>query len=229
MTDNPGPWQPEQQPQWTPPVTPAGTPQAPGYQPYPYPPAPVPPKNKRTVKVLAGIAVGLVLLCGGISAIAAAVSGNHPTATSSTPGRQTATTAAPAQLATPAANGTAAAVLQWWDGGGSGLADKLAGDFDELSAAANLSGSAQNTAVHTACGHLQTDVEAAQAFKPIPDATAQAAWAKALALYARGATDCLSGTERVDATLVGRASDEIGQGNDALGQVTARIKELSGR
>jgi len=207
--------------------------QPPGYQPppaYPPPPpgylpvAPVPPlvaprrptAKRQVITAVVGVVVAVFVLCCCGYGLLTTITG-WPGGTSKT------TTIDP----TASALLGKAAILSWLNDGGSGLVDKLGADFEELHAASGVRGQQNaNLDVHVACGHIQTDTEAARAYKPIPDQQAQALWAKALAAYARGATDCLSATDRVDASLLGQATDEIGQGNTALGQVTARVQQV---
>jgi hypothetical protein len=103
--------------------------------------------------------------------------------------------------------------------------NKISADFSAIGVAG------KNTDVvglNTACRHLQTDVEAGQAYKQIPDQQAQTAWASALAYFARAASDCVSGTDNLDASLISKSSDEMDQGTAQLQLVTARIQQLSG-
>jgi hypothetical protein len=183
--------------------------------PEPYGSYPTPPKKKSKLPLILGLAAALLVVCCGGTIIAAALTAK--TKPAATPGGTSSTTASPAT--------GAAAVVAWYDSGGKKLITDLSGDFTAIQAA----GTKQDVAaLHTACGSLQTHVEAAQAYTHIPDTQAETSWAQALALYARAATDCLSGTTSLNAALVTQSGQELQQGTSALSQVTARMQQLGG-
>jgi hypothetical protein len=198
-------------------------PPAPAYPPPPpylpagfAPPGPPPKRKRRPVLVVLGVAGAItVALCGALAIAAGIHSGSQPAA-------GPATTSA-------ASNAAAAAVVTWWSGGGSALVDKLGADFADLHASSSTkTGKEQVTAVRAGCAKIQADTKAAQAYKPVPDQQAQASWAKALGLYAQGATDCLTGIDKLDTALITHSADEIHQGTDALNAVSDRIAQLGG-
>ena len=123
---------------------------------------------------------------------------------------------------TPAAPRT---IQEWSSDGGKTRMAEFSADIDELDTAASAEDS---NGVHKACVALQSTVESAQAYQPMPDAQAQASWAAALAAYARAAADCIAGTDRLDATLINQSNDELGTGNTSLQQVAARINQITG-
>jgi hypothetical protein len=205
------------------PPAPAPAP-APAYPPPPpylpaglAPPGPPPKRKRRPVLVVLGVAGAItVALCGAVAIAAGIHSGSQPAA-------------GPAATTDTASSGPAAAVITWWSGGGSALVDKLGADFADLHASSSTkTGQAQVTAVRAGCAKIQADTKAAQAYKPVPDQQAQASWAKALGLYAQGATDCLTGIDRLDTALITHSADEIHQGTDALNAVSDRIAQLGG-
>jgi hypothetical protein len=113
-------------------------------------------------------------------------------------------------------------MIGWSDGGGSALIGNLVDDFTAISGAGHNA-----TAMHQACAGMQTHVEAAQAYRQIPDEQAEASWARALALYARAASDCLAGTSGLNAALITKAGQEMDQGSKELDQTAARIKQIT--
>jgi hypothetical protein len=119
----------------------------------------------------------------------------------------------------------ALAVAQWVTKGGEDNLKTLAGDFKDLEDAANNN---DMSAISDSCAQLQTDVEAAQAYDPIPDPQAQHNWSAALADYAKGATDCVAGADSSNADLITKASTEITDGSTELNQVTTRLGEIAG-
>jgi hypothetical protein len=136
---------------------------------------------------------------------------------------------ATAAMATPVAAApspdpsTQTAVARWVLGGGEKELKALGSDFKELEKAANgndLKG------MSTSCQHLKRDVDASQAYDPIPDKEAQDHWAKALDAYEKGANDCIKGADTVDSALLIKASKEIVAGSTDLERVTARLKEI---
>lgn len=185
--------------------------QQPYGQPVPPPPPPPAPKKRSVAKVAAGVIVAaVVVLCGVGIIIAAATSKNPSTPTGA--------------ATTPAQSGTAG-IVGWRAGGGLTLINAMAADFGDISTAGK---NTDVTAMHTACTKLQTDVEAAQAYKAIPDDQAQQHWSKALALEARAATDCVAGTSQANATLITQAGQEMDQGASELDLTAARLKVLAG-
>jgi hypothetical protein len=119
----------------------------------------------------------------------------------------------------------ALAVAQWVTNGGEDDLKALAADFTALEDAANAD---DMSSISSSCEQLQTDVEAAQSYDPIPDQEAQHEWSTALADYARGATDCVAGAQTTNATLITKASTEITDGSTALSEVTTRLGEIAG-
>jgi hypothetical protein len=119
----------------------------------------------------------------------------------------------------------AAAVATWVTNGGEADLDALGSDFTALEQAANASDLASMSA---GCTQLQSDVEAAQQYDPIPDPQAQHDWSAALAEYARGATDCVAGADTSNVDLITKASQEITAGSTDLDRVTARLNVIAG-
>jgi len=132
---------------------------------------------------------------------------------------------APAAAADPPDPQLALAVAQWVTNGGATDLKSLGADFSALETAANTSDLA---AISSSCAQLQSDVESAQSYDPIPDPEAQHNWSAALAEYARGATDCVAGADTSNDDLITRASTEIVTGSKDLDLVTARLEEIAG-
>jgi hypothetical protein len=117
-------------------------------------------------------------------------------------------------------------VAEWVTGGGAADLKALGADFTELEKAASAEDLVRMGA---GCQHLLQDVHSAQAHDPIPDPKAEKDWANALNLYEQGAADCANGAQTQNYSLISQASDEIIQGSSDLDNVTARLKEISGR
>jgi hypothetical protein len=81
----------------------------------------------------------------------------------------------------------------------------------------------------TNCRRLLTDVKAAQAYAPMPDATTQRLWADALTSYTAGATHCAHGADTANYDLIIRASKEFDHGTADIKTVATRLKKLTGR
>lgn len=120
--------------------------------------------------------------------------------------------------------GVALSPAAWRDGGGQDLVQRLNADFVEIYNAGNQGDDAD---MNTACRQLRTDVQAAQAYKEIPDQQAQTAWAQALASFAAGATDCMEGTDPSDPVLLKKAAYEMALGTAQLLRCASRMQELS--
>lgn len=249
---HPGGWPPPANhapypPQAWPPQPPGPVP-PPTAQPAGYPPPGVlppgaqqpaaPPARKRRTGLIVGLAVGAVVLlcCGGVAIAAALGGGSHPTTTPVAAPATTATSSphpvasrhpsSPgARTTTPAPVGPGPAVAAWARSGGQGHVNNLLADFNDLQTAAQAADPPQVRAV---CVRLQGHVEAAQAYTPIPDGTAQAAWSAALAQYARAATDCIAGIDAGDSDLITRSGQELTAGTTQIRVVSDRMKALAG-
>ena len=179
----------------------------------------------------------------GAALTAAAVAGTAFAATTATaataapnaPAHVTAarTSATPAQPEPAAAPATAqptptlvVEVAAWVAKGGEKQLTTLGTDFGALEKAANA---ADMTTMGAGCVQLREDVQSAQAYAPIPDASAQRNWAAALAAYERGATDCVNGTGASNVDMITQAANEIMAGSASLDKVTARLNEIAGQ
>jgi hypothetical protein len=177
-------------------------------------------------RTVAGVALTAAAIVGtGFAASAASASASTPAvaARASIPAQPepvgaTATTPPNATLVTE--------VAAWVAKGGEKQLTTLGIDFGTLEKAANT---ADMTTMGASCGQLRKDVESAQAYAPIPDASAQSAWAAALAAYARGATDCVDGAGTANVDLITQAANEIMAGSGSLDKVTARLNEIAGQ
>jgi hypothetical protein len=119
-----------------------------------------------------------------------------------------------------------AEVAAWVAKGGDKELTTLGTDFGALGKAANA---ADMTTMGAGCDQLRKDVESAQAYAPIPDASAQREWAAALAAYARGAADCVDGAGAANVELITQAANEIMAGSAHLDKVTARLNDIAGQ
>ncbi len=211
---------------------------APGYGPPVYPSQPPPqgrpaaaPKKAKTGLIIAAAAIGLIVFLA-IAATAFAVLGQsgkkagQPVAIPTPASRLT--TQPPA--AAPTVNPATTAMMDWRDQGGMDLLQAISRDMDADAQAAsglNVPG------VYAACTAIRKDVEAAQAYKPMPDAEAQQYWAAALAAYARGATNCIAATRgktirSLNADLLRQSTDDFTEASANLPKITARIDALTG-
>ena len=113
----------------------------------------------------------------------------------------------------------------WYENGGGTIIDKLTTDFNKASTAANAK---DLTATGKACRTMRTDVEAAQQYDPLPVKSVQTPWAKALAEFARGASDCIAGLRTGDGALISQAGDELVKGTDYLTDADTAIHAIAG-
>lgn len=138
-----------------------------------------------------------------------------------------ATPATPAAAATPAVSTPDVTVVNpmaaWNNDGGH---DRMAAIVGDLNTMADTGSKADVTGMNSACTALRTDVEAAQAYSPIPDQEAQGDWAIALAQTARAATDCVDGTATMDVSLLTRSASELRVATAALDRVGGRLRTL---
>jgi hypothetical protein len=119
-----------------------------------------------------------------------------------------------------------ARVATWVARGGEKQLAALGTDFGSLEKAAE---SADLNAMGSECRQLATDVKTAQAYAPIPDATAQHNWSAALAEYAVGAKDCATGAGSSSVDLISQAADKMISGSNYLDKVTERLTAIAGK
>lgn len=183
-------------------------------------------------RTVAGVALTAAAVAGTALA-ASAASAATATPSASTPATANPTSATPAQPQPAAAPATAppnttlvVEVAAWVAKGGEKQLTTLGTDFGALEKAANA---ADMPTMGAGCVQLRKDVESAQAYAPIPDASAQRNWAAALAAYERGATDCVNGTGSANVDMITQAANEIMAGSASLDKVTARLNEIAGQ
>ena len=168
----------------------------------------------RITFIVGGALIALAVVIG------VAVGSGDPKPAAATP-----TAPIPAVPAPQATHTPAQALYAWYKNGGESHIDALTRDFQS----AGEGGLNQDVAgMAVACSALQRDVEAAQAYDPIPDAEAQRHFAAALAQHARAATDCLAGISGMNGGLIAKATRELTAGTTEMGKATARIREIRG-
>ncbi|NUR69218.1 MAG: hypothetical protein HOU81_00100 [Hamadaea sp.] len=115
------------------------------------------------------------------------------------------------------------AIADWFTKGGEKRLTALQSDFETIAKAATAT---DLPAVEASCGTLKSDVDAAQAYAPLPDAQAQKSWAASLDLYEKAALDCVAGADQADAQLLLKSNDEMTQGSRQLAAATARVQDI---
>jgi hypothetical protein len=114
-------------------------------------------------------------------------------------------------------------IANWNAGGGESILQKITTDLDN----AGTAGKNQDIpAMAAACAALQTDAQAARAYKPIPDPDAQAHWAAALADFARAAWRCKLALNPRNPGDLRQAGADASAGVRELQMAAARIKEI---
>jgi hypothetical protein len=168
-----------------------------------------------------GLAVlGFVIILG----IIGANSSSDGTQTAATSDTNTTEPAAPATDTTttgPGVNPVAVAIVAWVKGGGQDRVDAMSSDFNNI---ATASAAADSPAVNAACVSLRSHVEKTQAYAPVPDTEVQSDWSTALAQAARSATDCIAGTDTLNASLISRSGQELRATTAAIVAMTTRLK-----
>jgi hypothetical protein len=150
--------------------------------------------------VLAGVAIAVFSSPGGGQAGRVAGAGNSPAAATQPAAQPTAPAASSRGTPRPkvASDGLAKSVLRWapgrkrqilrWDAGPGGQA--LAAVGEQMGTAMQSAGLKQYAQMKLACAQLASDIGAARAEPPIPDAAMQRLYAKALTGLSRAAADC---------------------------------------
>jgi len=179
-------------------------------------------------RTVAGVALTAAAVAG--TAFAASASSAAPPGAATTSASRAATTPPQPEPGGAAATATpnstlVAEVAAWVAKGGKTQLTTLGTDFGALEKAANA---ADMPTMGASCDQLRRDVESAQAYAPIPDASAQREWAAALAAYARGATVCVGGAGAANVELITQAANEIMAGSTHLDKVTARLNDIAG-
>ena len=183
-------------------------------------------------RTVAGVALTAAAVAGtAFAASAASAATATPSASAQATANPTSTTPAQPEPAaapatTPPTSALVVEVAAWVAKGGEKHLTTLGTDFGALEKAANA---ADMTTMGAGCVQLRRDVESAQAYAPIPDASAQRNWAAALAAYERGATDCVNGTGAANVDMITQAANEIMAGSASLDKVTTRLNEIAGQ
>jgi hypothetical protein len=130
-------------------------------------------------------------------------------------------TSAPASAKTsgPAPSTSADTPVAWARDGGLDKIDAVTTDLSEIHAAGS-----DAAAVRQGCEALASSVSAAQFYRPVPQAQAQAQWAAALTAFKAAAVDCLDGIDENDTVLLKRAASEIDQGTTHLAATTKTLR-----
>lgn len=208
------------------------------------------PAWSMVILALTGLSAALVYLTvGGSHLAAASVSAAPsaaspslaPSATSLPPGATVATQPRSASAlaltggALPLLEGLKAQAAAWAAGSGGAA---LAAVSTQVGTVTQAAGVRQYVEMKMACANLASGVTTAQAGPPIPDATMQALYVKALTQLAEGAADCRAaisersdGDEYVEAyensTMLHQAMSAFVLGAKDLFQATAEIEDYS--
>jgi hypothetical protein len=205
---------------------PPGPPPPPPYQPVWTPPTPRQPKRSPAVRRFNAICLGVIATVV-IGVAIASLNNNGSSPASSNDAAPAATAAAdPVTIAATAktAEPLGQRVAAWANSGGSDLTSAIGTDLDSLS---TDSSNVDYDASGTDCTQLSLDTDKARRYAPIPDKTAQAAWAKALKDLHDAAADCIVGTSTQDASYIEKSGKEVKAGNVQIDKVGARIKVIA--
>lgn len=162
------------------------------------------------VLAVAGIGAGSYILVRGLGETA------RPAAQPSPPGPTLVTAATPAST-------IKTDIAVWLATGGQQILDSLMNDFNAFQGYSDT----DLSQLRSGCVAIQKDVEAAQAYRAVPDQEAQSAWSEMLAADARAATDCIAGVDAHSTVVVRRATDEFGQALVAQKRFLARLELLA--
>jgi hypothetical protein len=134
--------------------------------------------------------------------------------------------ATPAPEQKPQIDPIAVAVTTWITSGGINHLNAISGDLTRITQTATVG---DTPGINTACHSLQTHVEAAQAYSAIPDQESQNDWATALAQAARAASDCIAGTDTINASLITKSGQELEAATTAITAMNTRIRDITPR
>jgi hypothetical protein len=162
--------------------------------------------------VLAVVAVIVVTVSSGGSGKAGGDPGAAPGAAGQTSGGNS------------AAVDVATALRDWYVGGGQQHLTTVGRDATSVGddTAAN-----DVTSMGSDCTTLQTDVQAAQVYAPIPDPVTQQHWTKALDQFAQAAAHCVDGATYSDDSLIAKSGKELRAAGAELTLTTDKVNELS--
>ena len=129
----------------------------------------------------------------------------------------------PEAVASTSAQTVRDAVLRWRRAGGVARIDAIAADFATMGA-----GTSSDAVLAAGCRHLLADVGIAKSYARIPDVTAEDLWARALDMYAFGASDCVRGADAHDYAAVMQASREFDRATADIKSLNDRLNTVSG-
>lgn len=115
-------------------------------------------------------------------------------------------------------------LASWYDANSSLIDDisTATGDVSDAALASDFSGTS------SACSELTDATSNALSADPIPVAAIDSHWQAALQHFDMAAQDCIDGVDSMDADLLSRASDEVGQGADEINLATTEINKVTG-
>jgi hypothetical protein len=168
------------------------------------------PKSSRRAGVLGGLGV---LAVAGVVVVAVA-SGNSSGGGDGPAGAGGA----------PGATVPTGAVQEWYVGGGQQHLTTVGRDATGVS---DDAAAGDTVSLGSDCATLLADVQAAQVYRPIPDAAAQQHWSRALDLFAQASADCADGTTGNDAALLASSRRELAAGSTELDAATGKVDALT--
>jgi hypothetical protein len=133
----------------------------------------------------------------------------------------------PAATTAPAVVTTATLLESWWNAGGKGAMVALEtamGDISTATTTAAQSGSV--TGVETACTNLSTAITNVEALGPAPYKPVAKWMSRALAHYQTGASECIAGSQAMNASMIEDAGTQFRYGTTDLTKATAAIASL---
>jgi hypothetical protein len=199
-------------------------------QPYPQPYQPSAPRgtrtrrNNRVILATFGGLLAFFVLAGAVgSLVQKPHHARHHSAKSTPASHSTTAPASPAAHAiTPS---TAQAVKSWYAGRGS---VGVAAIIRAMTLLQRSGASGSFTAVGRACGTISRAVTTAESAGPIPDASVEKWYARALAEYQTGAAYCQSGVASRSVSQIRTATNDFRRGTAALAHATSAIDAIGG-
>lgn len=168
--------------------------------------------------ILVGLAIAATVTACGSSG------GKTPVALSSPADLGINTPASPTPTAAPTTPPVAEQLINWYTGGGQAIFTAIGTDLDALETASSNEDSA---GVETASVSLEADIDRAQAYAPMPLATAQSEWAAGLSNAKDATTDYITGANTEDASEIYAGTAALNTATSHLDVVAELIKSVS--
>ena len=193
----------------------------------------MPNQRRRKILLAAAYAAALVVVAvvAGvlISSLAKPAASTGSAAAAAPPASSPPATVPPTTPASSPAASDVVGVLSWWVSYGMPAFQQVSTTMSQLRTDATTAETTHEfSAVEADLATAQSEIQAAQADPPIPDATLEQLWSTALADYGSGVSEMLDGVQNnLDLTEIKQGAAEVVDGNTPINTLIGDINNLA--